>query len=146
MQPFAFLSLPAGKKQRLYLIQLPFKTNHAVAVQVPTTVATLEAAALEAAADIVTPLLGKGTEGPAAAKAILEKGGMVPVSEEEALRIGLIFAGIEGMRSNERVAQIIEAVKALEASKVSFWMNELSNDPDGRMKGAFRHAMTGAYL
>lgn len=140
MKTFELRSLPDGKKRRLFFVQLPYRTNVVTPVPKPTTVAMLEGGALDMAAEPIDRLLNL----PEVEHGFLDREALIPIDEDAAIRLGLVFVGINSLRSPERVAKVIEGIQAMPLDRAAMWLADITNDgPDGNMLKAFRVAMTG---
>lgn len=144
MNAFELRSLPDKKKRRLFLIQLPYKTSVIAEVSQPTTLSMIDGAQLEAASVLILELVAdRLSSAPASGKDILDEPFQVAIDEETALRLGLLFASIGTLRSDERIQEIITGVQSLDAQEAGFWLNTITRDATGNRLKAFRVAMTG---
>lgn len=145
MIPFEIRSLPTKKSRRLFLIQLPYKTSSMKEVSQPTTIAAIDGSPLDAASGLVLDLVGNKVDAsPMEAPGhILDREFTVAIEEDVALRLGLLFASINTLRSDERIQEIIDGVQGLDADEAAFWLGRMAQDESGNMLKAFRVAMTG---
>lgn len=136
------LSRPDEKgKPRVYLLQFPYKSTQLPNVDVPTTIASLDGTSLDSSHELLAPVVG----GKEALVTFLKKGGSVAVSEDDALRLGLTFIAIGPLRSEERMAGMVQGIKDMSPDEAAYWLKKIVNDnsPKRLASIAFRTLLVG---
>lgn len=129
---FELRSLPDERNNpRLFLIQLPLRTRHVSSVSVPQTIAFLDGTALDAARPVLGNLLRGANVNEAQVMEALSRDYTIPVDEEIAMRLGLVFHAISSLRSPDRVRTAIDRISRLDKDDLIFWINKLTTaDPE----------------
>lgn len=120
MEYFELTSLPDRDRARLFLIQNPYRVAELKPVEVPTSIAALDGTPLDAAKDMLGELAGVDKFAD-----FLKTSGRVSLSEQAAIRLGLMFHGIQGLRAEARIRQVIETVKEMDAEEARFWLKKI---------------------
>jgi hypothetical protein len=120
---FELRSLPDHKKvDRWFLIQLPVRTRFHSMVDVPTTIARVDGATLEALAPFVAHLLGRSES----AQGLMGVERTIPVAEESAVRLALVFSIVSARFSHDKFEALVALVNRLPVDEVGFWTKRVS--------------------
>lgn len=61
------------------------------------------------------------------------------IDEEDAVRIGLLFAALKPLRKYRRIEEVAGAISALEREEVFYWFSKVTEGPEqGRVQRALR--------
>lgn len=132
-EAFELRSLPSKRgKARVFLLQLPFPTNHIAKTDEPTTIAELDGSALEDARHALSDLLPRQTDVPG--QQLGEQDTAVRLDEGTALRLALIFNSINRLRSEEKMRKIIQGVQSLPTDAAAYWVQEMGRDRQAAQK------------
>ena len=136
---FEIRSFPKGSgRPQFFLIQYPLSTRLLEAVQAPTTVAQIDGSSTDFIQETLRSLV------PHAPHDLLEgKTGSAPLEEDAAVRLGIIFAAINSLRSEERIRQIIDGTLELPEERAVAWFGMITGDETGNAVSAFRVYITG---
>lgn len=120
---FDLRSLPDDRSRpRLFLIQLPLRPKRSAltAVDVPTTLASLEGAGLDFAKAALTLI-----DGIKNADAFLGQDSNVRLEEDTGLRVALMCISLSTSRASEKLSTAAKRIMALEASEAQYWFAKL---------------------
>lgn len=140
MTPFEIRSIPAERgRRRLYLVQLPLRTRLIAGVDAPVTIAQIDGATLDAAEGAVAALLelpGEGVEflGGASGETPFSSPATYQVEEDLALSLALIFNGVNSLRSEEKIREIVDGVSRMPAEQAKTWVAMLADNAEGARK------------
>lgn len=130
---FELRSLPSSRgKARLFLLQLPFPTQHIDKVDQPTTIGQLDGSALEDAREPLAELLPRQPGLPETQ--LGEKDEVLRIEEELALRLALIFNSINRLRSQSKMRKIIKGVQTLPQQAAAYWVQEMARGQQAAQK------------
>jgi hypothetical protein len=142
--PFELRSLPADKSRgRLFLLQLPYKSERLPTVEVPTTVARIEGAAFKLAQPAIATALAAQGLGAERAAAFLMSDETLVIDETQALRLGLIFNLVNALRSGDKVQQIVEGIALMSEVETAFWLGKITSDTNDNGRKALIVYLTG---
>lgn len=126
LQPFELRSIPDDRNRgRLFLLQLPCRTKYLVEVAQPVTIARLDGTALEAAVEPLTNIMRAYGLSEQAVHDLLTSNHAVPLAEELAIRLGLVFNAINTLRSGAKVATAVRRAEAMSVDEGVFWLKKL---------------------
>lgn len=126
---FEIRSIPDEKKRgRLFLIQLPLRTKYMAEVAEPVTVARLDGAALDVATEHLQPLLASADVSGDALAELLTSDRSLPIAEETAIRLGLVFNAVNALRSGAKIETAIQRAAEMPAEEAVFWLRKIVND------------------
>ena len=141
---FELQSFPLDKtKNRLFLVQNPYRTERTKTVAEPTTIAKLDGVAARLAAQVLNGLLSTKVLAAADVEGFLHKEGRVALDETQALRLSLAFSVVTSMRSDEKVQQIVEGIEKMGPDDVVSWMRMVSDDSSQNGRLALQVFLTG---
>lgn len=115
-----------NNKPRLFLIQLPLRTRHMTSVDAPRTIAHLDGKALTAARPVLGTLLRTANVDEAQISQLFSRDHTLPVSEEVAMRLGLVFQAVNSLRSPDRVQAAIDRISHLDEDDLVYWLKKLT--------------------
>ena len=60
-------------------------------------------------------------------------------AEDDAVRLGLLFAALKSLRKNRRIEEVAGAISSMEREEVSYWFSKVTTGPEqGRVQRALR--------
>ena len=135
---FELQSFPDGKKIRYFLIQYPVSTKYLPPVDRPSTIAQIDGAPAETIRGVIRNLL------PDAPPALLQgEAASIPIDEDQALRLGLVFLASDSLRATHRIQAIVDGALAMSDETAVSWMQMFTDDPYENAVPAFRVYITG---
>ncbi|MCY3601003.1 MAG: hypothetical protein OXN85_13640 [Gemmatimonadetes bacterium] len=61
------------------------------------------------------------------------------IAEEEAVRLGLLFAALKPLRKHRRIEEVARAVASMEPEEAHYWFSKVTTGPEqGRVRRALR--------
>ena len=61
------------------------------------------------------------------------------IAEEDAVRLGLLFAALKPLRKHRRIAEVARAVFSMEPEEAHYWFSKVTTGPEqGRVRRALR--------
>ncbi|MDE0357069.1 MAG: hypothetical protein OXN92_04920 [Gammaproteobacteria bacterium] len=61
------------------------------------------------------------------------------IAEEDAVRLGLLFAALKPLRKHRRIEEVARAVASMEPEEAHYWFSKVTTGPEqGRVRRALR--------
>ena len=61
------------------------------------------------------------------------------IAEEDAVRLGLLFAALKPLRKHRRIEEVARAVASMEPEEAHYWFSKVTTGPEqGRIRRALR--------
>lgn len=129
--PFELLSLPDPKKgDRWFLVQRPLRVKLWDEVTIPTTVGHVEGSILEMLQPHIGRLLRKDGDASSVAQQLTGQESVFPLSEDQALRLGLVLNIASNRFSTDKVGSLVQKACSMEQSELVFWVSKVAGDGD----------------
>lgn len=66
------------------------------------------------------------------------------VCEEDAVRLGLLFAALKPLRKHRRIEEVARAISSMEPEEAHYWFSKVTTGPEqGRVRRALRIMVSG---
>ena len=140
--PFELRSLPGERgAPRLFIVQLPLKVDLLPPRDDIATIGRSEGASLSRLGPNLVQIFSQaGHELP---HDLLERARTIPLDEEVALRVALVLAQTDNLRSNEKIEAIVEAIMAMPISEIIYWVEKHREEDNEMAKKALRMMIGG---
>lgn len=123
---FELRSIPDDRNRtRLFLLQLPLRTTHLPQVDTVVTIARLDGSAFQATAESLSRILVASGLSEQEVRELMTSGRTVPLAEDLAIRLGLIFNVVHALRSKDKIATALQRTETFSVDDSVFWFRKV---------------------